>query len=103
MNNIFLDYLLKEAIRIWSVLNPIHVSSTEKFNIVTDKRPKTWLVYVMISFHVSRYNNKIECEVISSSVSSDSALSLISDVVLTTTAVLASGCLFDFPCYFTPY
>lgn len=41
MNNIFLDYLLKEAIRIWSVLNPIHVSSTEKFNIVTDKRPKT--------------------------------------------------------------
>ena len=77
MNNIFLDYLLKEAIRIWSVLNPIRVSSTEKFNIVTDKRPKTWLVYVMISFHVSRYNNKIECEVISSSVSSDSALSLI--------------------------
>ena len=41
MNNIFLDYLLKEAIRIWSVLNPIHVSSNEKFNIVTDKRPKT--------------------------------------------------------------
>lgn len=57
----------------------------------------------MISFYVLRYNNKIECEVISFFVLLDSVFFLISDVVLIIIVVLVLGCLFDFLCYFMLY